>query len=107
MKKPDQFNQTLGVIADKINARRRAELLNTFGGRDGFVQEMQVIRDSEAYRHGNKDKSARKIASIPTTYWRFLEDLYQERTGSRKFYQDITFMRENCPEFLTVHRKDL
>jgi hypothetical protein len=105
-KKPDDA-QVLRNIADKINAKRRAELLAIQNGHAGFLKELHEVRESEIFKHGNKDKSARLVASIPYTYWKFLENLYESQTGSKKFHEDIKFMRENCPEFLVVHKKDL
>lgn len=88
--------QTIINIADRVNSKRRQELLRVYDNTDIF-KELEKIRQSHQFDRGNKDKSMRKIASIPIEVDHFFTKVY-----GKDYYKDKDFFTKHHKEWLVI-----
>jgi len=84
-------------IADRINQKRRMEVIETFKTGQGLYEEFKRMKDHGVYEKGNKTKTMRLIALIPPEIDRFFTDIY-----GKDYYKDKSFFKTRHPEWTVV-----
>lgn len=88
-------------VAERVNQKRRSEILNIYSSTDIFKQ-LKQLKDQETFRHGSKSKTWRKVASFPIEIDQFFTKVY-----GPDYYKDKNFFTRFAPEWLVVHEKHL
>lgn len=84
-------------VADKVNAKRRKEVLNIY--RNGAVFDfIKKARKSEVYQEGKKGGvRMRKVATVPTEV-----DVFFSRIYGNDYYKDPDFFTKKHQEWRVV-----
>jgi len=90
------FDQAIVKIADAINRKRRSEAFEIYNNKESFRSAMEDRR-SNAYVHGSKDKSMRKIASYPVEVDAFFERMY-----GKDYWKEKDFFSKYHKEWLVI-----
>lgn len=97
-----QVQNTIGKIADKINAKRRAELLSLMDFDNPVFKYLADLRMKQTFKDGSKDKTYRKIASLP-----YEVDIFFSRVYGSDYYKDPDFFTKKYQEWAVIDRRDL
>jgi uncharacterized protein YaaR (DUF327 family) len=92
----------LRKIADRINTKRRKEVIETFIDGQGLYEEFARIKAMGLYNKGNKSKTMRKIASYPLIIDQFFIDIY-----GPDYYKEKDFFKKYAPEWLVIDAQQL
>lgn len=95
------FNAQVIKLADRINKKRRQELINIYDSTSVF-KALEYIRSQQIYDKGNKSKTMRKIASMPIEVDQFFEKIY-----GKDYYKDKDFFTNIAPEWTTIDPKKI
>ncbi len=100
---PEELNKPSAIvkIADSINQARRDELIRVYSQDSDFNKYVSQVRAEKLFKHGNKSKSMRKIASMPRVVDEFFTKLY----GS-DYFKDPDFFVKTAPEWAVIDPKD-
>lgn len=93
MPTPD-FDKTIGKIADRINKKRREELMSFYSDNNEFSEYIKDARNFETFKKGNKSGSMKKVASMPQVVDQFFTKVYGEN-----YYKDPNFFIKHAPEW--------
>jgi len=91
------IKEAIGKVADRINHRRRTELLNILDGKSALYAYAKRMRELQVFNHGNKSKSMRKIASMPAEIDAFFTKLY-----GPDYYKERDFFDRFASEWKVV-----
>lgn len=94
-----KIQESIVKIADAINNKRREELFQVYDSTDLF-REIKRIKDQGIYKHGNKSKTMRKIATIPQEVDIFFTKIYGEN-----YYKEKDFFTKYHPEWIVIDKQ--
>ena len=95
----DKFNDVIIKIADKINKKRRQELLTYFFTDTQYSKYIKKVKEAGVFEKGSKSKVWRKIAEMPIEVDQFFTKMF-----GKDYFKDKNFFKK-FPEWLVV--KDL
>jgi hypothetical protein len=95
-------NAAIRKVADRINAKRRRELIEIYSGNTVFKDYVQDARKYKTFVEGNKSKSMRKIASMPMEV-----DAFFSRVYGNDYYKEKDFFTKHAPEWSVIDYHDL
>lgn len=95
------LDEKIAKIADKVNKKRRQELISIYNNTDLF-RTLKRIKDNKIFNKGNKSKTMRAIASYPVEVDMFFQKLYGD-----EYYKDPDFFTKHYPEWLVIDRRQL
>lgn len=99
---PDiNFTEQVVKLADRINKKRRQELINIYDSTSVF-KALEYIREQKVYEKGNKSRSMRKIASLPIDVDLFFQKIYGE-----DYYKEKDFFTRIAPEWAVIDHKKI
>lgn len=93
----NQLREAIGKVADRINQKRRAELLTIYDGKHALWEYVARARSLDTFKHGSRDKSMRKIASMPVEVDEFFTKLY-----GPDYYKERDFFDRFASEWKVV-----
>lgn len=98
----DDQTATTIKIADRINAKRRAELFQAMDKSNPVFKHLDQLRRQRVFKDGSKDKVYRKIASMPIEV-----DLFFSRVYGNDYYKDKDFFTKRHAEWAVIGKLDL
>lgn len=98
----DQDVKITVKIADKINAKRRAELFQMMDKQNPMFKYLDELRRNRVFKEGSRDKVYRKIASMPLEV-----DLFFSRIYGADYYKDKDFFTKSHPEWAVIGKLDI
>jgi len=90
------FQEQVVKLADRVNKKRRQELINIYDSTSVF-KALQYVREQQIYDRGNKSKTMRKIASMPIEVDAFFSKIYGE-----DYFKEKDFFRRIAPEWTVI-----
>jgi hypothetical protein len=89
-------------VIERVNNDRRKELFDALNGSELLREQLHYDRVHDTYKHGSKDKTWRKIATIPAEVDAFFCRMYGEN-----YFKDKNFFQKYAPEWLVVDARKL
>jgi hypothetical protein len=92
-----KFTQQLVNLADRVNKKRREEIMHIYSGNTAFTDYIRHSKLNKIFNKGNKSKTMRKIASMPIEVDHFFMKVY-----GKDYYKEKDFFTKYAPEWLVI-----